>query len=147
MLYNKCTVTYILSTPGLPGAGEMAECSRQPVLEPYLVLLNDVRSSSHYVRSIKIFFNFFSAHINQLPSCFVLCLSLCVCLTRLTLFTFVYCAYDMIQLIYIFLYLYQHNSIPAKSMSHTCVQNAQNRYNVIFTFLFFQLSSAQFHRQ
>jgi len=30
-------------------AGEMAECARQLVLEPYLVLLNDVRSSSHYV--------------------------------------------------------------------------------------------------
>jgi len=35
---------------------EMAECARQLVLEPYLVLLNDVRSSSHYVRSLKIFF-------------------------------------------------------------------------------------------
>jgi len=29
----------------------MAECARQLVLEPYLVLLNDVHSSSHYVRS------------------------------------------------------------------------------------------------
>jgi len=29
-----------------PWAGEMAECARQLVLEPYLVLLNDVHSSS-----------------------------------------------------------------------------------------------------
>jgi len=78
-------------------AGEMAECARQLVLEPYLVLLNDVRSSSHYVRSLKIV-NSFSAHINQLPSCIVLCLSSCVCLTRLTLLTFVYCMFDMILL-------------------------------------------------
>jgi len=71
------------------------------------VLLNDVRSNSHYVRSLKIFFNSFSALINQLPSCFVLCLSSCVCLTRLTLLTFVYCAFDMIQLKrYIYLFLY-----------------------------------------
>jgi len=74
----------------------MAECARQLVLEQYLVLLNDVRSSSHYVQSFKIFFNSFSALINQLPSCFVLFLSSCVCLTRLTLLIFVYCAFDMI---------------------------------------------------
>jgi len=79
-------------------AGEMAECARQLVLEPYLVLLNDGRSSSHYVRSLKIFLNSFSALINRLPSCFVLCLSSCVCLTRLILLTFGYCAFDMIQL-------------------------------------------------
>jgi len=48
----------------------MAECDRQLVLEPFLVLLNNVRSSSHCVRSLKIFFNSFSALINQLPSCF-----------------------------------------------------------------------------
>jgi len=41
---------------------------------------------------------FFGAYINQLPSCFGLCLSSCVCLTGLTLLTFVYCAFDMIQL-------------------------------------------------
>jgi len=76
----------------------MAECARQLFLEPYLVLLNDVRSSSRYVRSLKIFFNSFSALINQLPSCFVFCLSSCICLTRLTLLTFVYCAFNMIQL-------------------------------------------------
>jgi len=77
----------------------MVECARQLVFEPYLVLLNEVRSSSHYVPNLKIFFNFISALINQLPSCFVLCLSSCVCLTRLTLLTFVYnCAFDMIQL-------------------------------------------------
>jgi len=57
-----------------------------------------VRSSSHYVRRLEIFCNSFSALINQLPSCFVLCLSSCVCLIRLTLLTFVYCAFDMIQL-------------------------------------------------
>jgi len=79
-------------------AGEMAECARQLVLEPYLVLLNDVRTSSHYVWSLQIFFNSFSALVNQLPSCFVLCLSSCVCLTRLTLLTFVYCGFDMILL-------------------------------------------------
>jgi len=77
-------------------AVEMAECARRLVLKQYLVLLSEVSSSSHYVRSLKIFFNSFSAHINQLPLCFVLCL--CVCLTRLTLLTFVYCAFDMIQL-------------------------------------------------
>jgi len=76
----------------------MAECARQLVLEPYLVLLNDVRSSSQYVRSMKIFFNSFSALINQLPSCFVLYFSSRVCSTRLALLTFVYCAFDMIQL-------------------------------------------------
>jgi len=86
----------------------MAECARQQVLEPYLVLLNDVRSSSHYIRSLKIFFNFFSAHINQLPLCFVLCLASCVCLTRLTLWTFVYCAFDMIRLKrYIYIYIFK----------------------------------------
>jgi len=53
-------------------AGEMAECARQLVLEPYVVLLNDVRSSSRYVWSLKIFFNSFSALINQLPTRFVL---------------------------------------------------------------------------
>jgi len=39
----------------------MAECARQPILElyAYLVVLNDLRSSSHYVRSLKIFFNSF----------------------------------------------------------------------------------------
>jgi len=37
----------------------MAECARQLVLELYLVLLIDVRLSSHYVRSLKIFFNSF----------------------------------------------------------------------------------------
>jgi len=51
-------------------AGEMAECARQLVLEPYLVLLKNVRSSSNYVRSLKIFFNSFSALINLLPSCY-----------------------------------------------------------------------------
>jgi len=56
------------------------------------------RSSSHYVPSLKIFFNSFLVLINQLPSCFVLCLSSCVCLRRLTLLTFVHCAFDMIQL-------------------------------------------------
>jgi len=76
----------------------MAECSRQLVLEPYLVLPSDVRSSCHYFWSLKIFFNSFSAPINHLPSCFVLCLSSCVCLKRLTLLTSVYCAFDMIQL-------------------------------------------------
>jgi len=76
----------------------MAECARQLVLEPYLVLLNDVRSSSHYVWSLKIFFNSISVLINHLPSYLVLCLSSCVCLPRLTLLTFVYCAFDMIQL-------------------------------------------------
>jgi len=76
----------------------MAECARQLVLEPYLLLLNDVRSSANYVRSLKIFFNSFLALINQLQSCFVLCLSSSVCLTRFTLLTFVYCAFDMIQL-------------------------------------------------
>jgi len=93
----------------------MAECARQLVLEPYWALLNDVRSSSHYVRSLKIFFNSFSALINQLPSCFVLCLSSCVCLTHLTLLTFVYCAFDMIQLkryicidIYIYIDIYTY---------------------------------------
>jgi len=60
--------------PLLIWAREMAECARQLVLEPYLALLNDVRSSSHYVRSLKIFLNLFLALINQLPSCFVLCL-------------------------------------------------------------------------
>jgi len=76
----------------------MAECARQLVLEPYLVLLKDVRSSSHYVQSLKIFFSFFSALINQLRLCFVLGLSSCVCLTRLRLLTHVYCTFDMIQL-------------------------------------------------
>jgi len=33
---------------------EMAQCARQLVLEPYLALLNNVRSSSHDVRSFKI---------------------------------------------------------------------------------------------
>jgi len=37
--------------------GDTAKCDRQLVLEPYLVLLNDVRSCPHYVRSLKIFFN------------------------------------------------------------------------------------------
>jgi len=82
-------------------AGEMAECARQLLYcnhTLHLVLLSDVRSSSHYDRSLEIFFNSFLALINQLPSCFVLCFSSCVCLTRLTLLTFVYCAFDMIQL-------------------------------------------------
>jgi len=43
-------------------AGEMAECARQLVLEPYLVLRNNVRSSYHYVRSLKIFNSFFGAY-------------------------------------------------------------------------------------
>jgi len=99
--------TAFCKTPTSTGemAGEMAECARQLVLEPYIVLLNDVRSSSHYVRSLKIF-NSFSALINQLPSCFVLCLSSCVCLTRLTVLTFVYCAFDMIQLMRFIFYLF-----------------------------------------
>jgi len=76
----------------------MAECARQLVSEPYLVLLNDVRSSSHYVRSLKIFFNSFSAHINQLPSCFVLYLSSCVCIVRIDIIDTLYCAFEMFQL-------------------------------------------------
>jgi len=73
---------HLYSEMSSPRDGEMAECARQLVLEPYLVLLNDVRLSSHYVWSFKIFFNSFSVLINQLPSCFVLCLSLCVCFMK-----------------------------------------------------------------
>jgi len=83
-------------------SGQMADCARQLVLEPYLVLLNDVRSSYHYVQSLKII-NSFSTLINQLPSCFVFCLSSCVSLTRLT---FVYCEFDMIQLKRFILFFY-----------------------------------------
>jgi len=52
----------------------MAECARQLVLEPYLALLNDVRSSSHYVWSLKISFNSF--FVAYLISCH--CVSCCV---------------------------------------------------------------------
>jgi len=53
----------------MSSAGEMAERARQSVLEEYIVLLNDVRSSSHYVWSLKSSKK--SALINQVPSCFV----------------------------------------------------------------------------
>jgi len=77
----------------------MAECTRQLVLEPYLVLLNNVRSSLHYVRSLKIFFNSFSALINQLPSCFDRVVFIIVRLfNTIDICVFVYCAVDMIQL-------------------------------------------------
>jgi len=49
-------------------------------------------------RTPVVLLNRITALINQLPPCFVLCLSSCVCLTLLTLLTFVYCAFDMIQL-------------------------------------------------
>jgi len=56
-LYSNGNIRYFDS---LLLAGEMAECTIQLVLEPYLVLLKDVRSSSHYVCSLKIFFNSFA---------------------------------------------------------------------------------------
>jgi len=63
---------------------------------PHIVIF--IRPTMILSPSLKIFFNSFSALINQLPSCLVLCLSSCVCLTRLILLTFVYCVFDMIQL-------------------------------------------------
>jgi len=79
-----------LETPP-PKAVEMAGCARQLVLVPYLVLLTDMCSSSHYVWSLKIFF--FGAYKSA-----AIMFRVVFIITRLTLLTFFYCAFDIIQL-------------------------------------------------